>query len=147
LYTRIMLPLDGSELAERAVPHAAKLAERSGAALILVMVVEPLPPIHRLGVGAVERASAQAKGMAREYLDRLASGLQERGLSVEVHTPEGPVYQSLLSFVRENDVDLIAMSSRGHSGPSRWLMGSVADRVVRGAPVPVLLIPFSQDPS
>jgi nucleotide-binding universal stress UspA family protein len=78
--------------------------------------------------------------MAREYLENIAAGLQEQGIPVQVVIIEGRPHTEILRFAETDQVDLIVICSRGRSGFSRWLMGSVADRVVRGASTPVLLV-------
>jgi nucleotide-binding universal stress UspA family protein len=77
---------------------------------------------------------------AREYLERLAVDVQERDVNVQKATTVGRPHLQIIQYAETNKVDLIVMSTRGQSGLSRWLMGSVADRVVRGAGVPVLLV-------
>ena len=81
----------------------------------------------------------ETRNLAREYLQRVAAGLEGRGVPVRVRTVEGRVPRAILDFVEKNQVNLTVVATRGLSGPSRWLMGSVADRVVRGTRVPVLL--------
>jgi nucleotide-binding universal stress UspA family protein len=86
------------------------------------------------------QAEELSAGLARAYLEGVGAGLQERGIPVRVDTVEGQAHPQIVQFAEENEVDLIVISTRGQSGMSRWLMGSVADRVVRGSTVPVLLI-------
>ena len=76
----------------------------------------------------------------REYLERVAAGVQERGIAVQMITIGGRPHLQIIQYAETNQVDLIVMCSRGQSGLSRWLIGSVSDRVVRGADVPVLLV-------
>jgi nucleotide-binding universal stress UspA family protein len=83
--------------------------------------------------------------LAREYLERVATGVRERGVSVRVVTVEGNPHEGIVSCTEAEQVDLIVICTRGHSGLTRWLMGSVADRVVRGASVPVLLVSARQE--
>ena len=78
--------------------------------------------------------------ITREYLERLAADVQERDIRVKLATTVGRPHLQIIEYAETNQVDLIVMSTRGQSGLSRWLMGSVADRVVRGASVPVLLV-------
>jgi nucleotide-binding universal stress UspA family protein len=141
MYKRILLPLDGSALAEQALPHAIAQAERFQAELIVFRVIEPLP---RMGGGmsqtAFKRTEAEMQGWAREYLEGIAARVQERGIPVQVATVLGDPSKVIVKFAEQNQVELIIMCTRGQSGLSRWLMGSVADRVVRGAKVPVLLV-------
>jgi nucleotide-binding universal stress UspA family protein len=109
--------------------------------LILLKVLEPLLPKSRGSPpAAIERAEELTSALAREYLERVAGGAQEHGIPVRVATIEGRPRVEIVRFAETNQVDLIVICTRGLSGVSRWLMGSVADRVVRGASIPVLLV-------
>jgi nucleotide-binding universal stress UspA family protein len=141
MYKRILLPLDGSGLAEQSLPHAVAHAESFGAELILLRVLEPILPTGTIApLATAKRAENLTEAWAREYLARIATDVQERGVTVSTVIIEGRPRTKILEFAEENQVDLIVMSTRGLSGPSRWLMGGVADRVVRGSNVPVLLV-------
>ncbi len=141
MYKRILLPLDGSGLAEQALPHAVAHAENFGAELILLKVLEPIAPTGTVAPqSAARQAEALTGAMAAEYLERIAADVRERGVSVSTVTIEGRPRTKILEYAEANKIDLIVMSARGLSGPSRWLVGSVADRVVRGSNVPVLLV-------
>jgi nucleotide-binding universal stress UspA family protein len=140
MYERILVPLDGSPLAEQALPHAVAQAGRFGAEIILLKVLDPLPdPVFSspAALRTAERASAE---LASDYLERTAARLREEGVPVQVSIVDGKPYLEIVSFAERQQIDMIVMSTRGHSGFSRWLLGSVADRVVRGATVPVLLV-------
>jgi len=139
MYKRIMLTLDGSALAEQALPHAIVQAERCQAELVLLKVLEPLQ-IHGLARPSIEWVKKQTTTLAYEYLEHVAAKVKEHGIPVRVVAIEGHTPVEIVRFASANEVDLIVMCTRGHSGFSRWLMGSVADRVVRGASVPVLLV-------
>jgi nucleotide-binding universal stress UspA family protein len=104
-------------------------------------VVGPLPEPSMAGRGVVRSAEAASARLVRDYLESIATGLREQGLATRTATMEGKPYVEIIRFAEENEIDLIVMSTRGHSGLSRWLLGSVADRVVRGATVPLLLVP------
>ena len=140
MYKRILLPLDGSALSERALPYAVAQAQRFDAELVLLKVIEPLPRRGGLAHGAFERAEKELKTWAREYLEGIAASLQEQNIPVRVATVIDDPHKAIVWFAESNQVDLIVMCTRGHSGLSRWLIGSVADRVVRGAKTPVLLV-------
>ncbi|HHH83272.1 MAG TPA: universal stress protein [Chloroflexi bacterium] len=140
MYKRILLPLDGSPLAEQALPHAIAIAERFQSELVLLRVLIPLPKPPTKTVAAIQRAAEEAAILAREYLDRVAAGVRERGITVQMVTIGGRPHWQIIQYAETNQVDLIVMCTRGQSGLSRWLMGSVSDRVVRGADVPVLMV-------
>jgi nucleotide-binding universal stress UspA family protein len=145
MYKRILVPLDGSKLAEQALPYATTQAEKFGAEIVLLKVLQPLPePAFSApsAVRAAEKASAQ---LVRDYLDGVAARLQIQNIPIQVALVEGKPYVEIIRFAEENRIDLIVISTRGQSGWSRWLLGSVADRVVRGATVPVLLVQCQQE--
>ncbi len=77
---------------------------------------------------------------ALEYLERVAVNVQEHGIKIQMVTIVGRPHNQIIQYAETNQMDLIVMCTHGQSGLSRWLMGSVADRVARGACVPVLLV-------
>ena len=140
MYKRILLSLDGSALAEQALPHAVAQAEHFQAELILLKVLEPLTKHHSISPEAAWRAENATREFVSEYLECIAVGVREKGVPVRVITVEGNPHGGIVSCAEAEQVDLIVICTRGHSGLSRWLIGSVADRVARGARVPVLLV-------
>jgi len=140
MYKRILLPLDGSPLAEQALPHAIAIAERFQSELVLLRVLIPLSRPPTTADAALQRAEEAAAVYAREYLERVAADLQERGFTAQIITIGGRPHWEIINYAETNQVDLIVMCTRGQSGLSRWLMGTVSDRVVRGANVPVLMV-------
>jgi nucleotide-binding universal stress UspA family protein len=140
MYKRVLIPLDGSSLAEQALPHAIAQARHFQAELILLKVVEPFAHARGMSLSDLEQIRQQAHTWAREYLESLAADIQEQGVLVQKATIDGRPHTGIAEFAESNRVDLIVISTRGQSGLSRWLMGSVADRVVRGATVPVLMV-------
>jgi nucleotide-binding universal stress UspA family protein len=147
MYKRVLVPLDGSELAEETLPHAAVHAGQFGGEIVLLKVLEPLPEPSMAGRGAVRSAEVASAQLAEDYLEGIAAGLREQGIPAQTVTVEGKPYVEIIRFAEENEIDLVVMSTRGHSGLSRWLLGSVADRVARGATVPLLLVPVQcEDP-
>lgn len=138
---RILIPLDGSELAAQALPHGVLQARRFGAGVVLLRVVEPTPaPVAEWAAPEDLDASRET---AESYLAELKKALVAQGLDVECHTRMGPPAETLLAFARTEDIDLIAMSTHGRSGIGRWVYGSVADKVLRGAETPVFLVRVS----
>ena len=140
MYKRILLPLDRSAISEQAVPHALAQARRFGSELILLRVLESLTNVRGLSDKDLEEMSAFSLQRAQEYLDDLVGRTDCEEVTVRGVTVEGRPHEKILQYAEENDVDLIVICTRGRSGFSRWLMGSVADRVVRGAKVPALLV-------
>ena len=145
MYQCLLLPLDGSALAEQALPHAVAQAESFQAKLILLKVLEPLAKSLNLPIEAARKAEEVTHELARDYLERIAASVRKSGIPVQTITVNGYAHKEIVRFAEVKQVDLIVMCTRGHSGFSRWLMGSVADRVVRGADVPVLLISTRQE--
>lgn len=140
MYKRILVILDGSELAEAALPHAREMARRYSAQLVLLRAVQPLPLHPEAPYGSIARVDDQTLDLAQGYLEGVAKGLQETGIDIGIEVRRGVPYAEIVDYADQNDIDLIVMTTRGRSGFTRWLMGSVADRVVRGANVPVLLV-------
>ena len=140
MFKRILLPLDGSTMAEQALPHAITQAKQFGALLILLRVLEPLPHVGGMSAADIDLIKQQTRERVQEYLDPLVTDIREKGISVQAFIVDGRPNTAILQFAEKNQVDLIVICSRGRSGLSRWLMGSVADRVVRGATGPVLLV-------
>ena len=143
MYKRIVVPLDGSKLAEEVLTHVRALASCLGSEIILVRITAYSTYEYLLADPSVA-ASLQTslEGEAGDYLGGLVDNLRGAGLQAraEVVTVGGPVADAIITFAHKVQADLIAMSTHGRTGPSRWFLGSVADRVVRGAGVPVLMI-------
>lgn len=147
MYSRILVPLDGSKLAEGALPYAAAQAERFGSQIILLKVLGPLPEPAMAGRSVVRVAEERSAELARHYLEGVAEPIREKGIDVETLTLEGKPYVEIIGYAESAQVDLIVISTRGYSGLSRWLLGSVTDRVVRGATIPVLLVQSRGEPA
>ena len=142
-FSSILVPLDGSELAEQAVSVAGSLARRCGGTLRLVSVEQPLPALA-LPAEAPYTASEvelDVRAHAAEYLNSVADVIRRvQGDTVESAVLEGPVAPALQGYAVEQAIDLIVMTTRGRGGVSRWLTGSVADQLLRRTTVPVLLL-------
>jgi nucleotide-binding universal stress UspA family protein len=141
-FRRILVPLDGSELAERALEPALMIARAVSAEVVLFRVAEPIsrtrelarmPDLYHDFITAAHRE-------ADAYLRSLHEGLSYARLSIQSRSAADGVARQILDFVAESDVDLIVMSSHGRSGVSRWVHGSVAEKVLSGASCAILLI-------
>src|SRR5581483_8312860 len=135
MFRTILVPLDGSAAAERALPVAATLAGRGGARLLLVQVADALV----LAGEDPSEAEALAVAEAREYLARVAERIAGQGVAVETAAPFGPPAEEILAESRLRAADLVVLTTHGHTGPGRSLYGGVAEAVLAHSPVPVLL--------
>jgi len=148
MYRRILVPLDGSKLAECAVPHAEEVAKCCGTEkVILVSVTERVhgyraleDPSQPLGQRLVPQAYGKLEKQAQRYLDRIAKAMEAKGIKVDTAVLLGNPADEIVIYAKDPGCDIIVMSSHGRSGPSRWAYGSVADKVFRGSPVPVLMV-------
>ncbi len=142
-FRRVLIPLDGSELAEQALEPALQLGRLMEASYILLRVVKPVViPDPNLGwpamTGMNETLTQQAIGEAQAYLDRMALRLGEQGLKVRTRTVlDTHPADTILRETQEADV--IALATHGHGGIRRLLLGSVADKVLRGGTTPTLV--------
>jgi nucleotide-binding universal stress UspA family protein len=146
MYNKIMVPLDGSELAECVLPHLKNFMEGFPASkVVLVRVVEPIPismqgeTYSRKDINLEER-EAERKADARNYLDTIMQGLKNGGSNMESEVLIGRVADSLADFAEKNGVDIVLIATHGRSGVSRWVRGSVADKILRSSRVPVLMV-------
>ena len=139
---RLLVPLDGSTLAERALDLAQEIAEPE-TTLAIVRVTGPAAREVQGDEGPVrfvdEEATRRVVAVATEYLGRIAEGLST-GRSTWTGVRVGEPVDEILAAAHDQAVDLIVMATHGHTGPARWLLGSVADQVVRRSERPVLLV-------
>ena len=133
----ILVPLDGSDLAARALPYAVALARPSGARLILVRAT----PVRTLTSAEAATAQIAAHDQLEAELGEVAAELRREALEAESYVYYGQAAPAILDAAGAKQVDLIVMSTHGRSGLGRLVFGSVADQVLREAKVPVLLIP------
>jgi nucleotide-binding universal stress UspA family protein len=141
MYKKILVPLDGSHTAEAVLVHAKALAYSEGAEIVLLSVAAN-PALEfafedpSLAAQIVSGQEAQVK----TYMTGAESTLKAEGFKVSAIVREGSVADTILDVAAEIGADVIAMSTHGRTGPARWLIGSVADRVVRNSKIPVMLI-------
>jgi nucleotide-binding universal stress UspA family protein len=162
MYKKILVPLDGSKLAEAALPHAEELAKGCDAAeVMLVSVTERVrsyrvlegsgqpsagsmggwvEPSQPFGQRLVPEATGKKEKQAQRYLDRVAKTLAAKGINVSTDVLLWKPAEAIVGYAKQYGCDLIVMASHGRSGPSRWAYGSVADKVLRMSCIPVLMI-------
>ena len=149
MYEKILIPLDGSDLAEQALPHGIQVANAFDSEVYLIHVVShyvgglmPYEVEFRLGESLHEASLHEA----HQYLKRVVETYQSE-FAGKVHTQviEGVVSDSVLDFTEFHGIDLIIMATHGRSGISRWVFGSVAERVLRASKCPVFLVRAASD--
>ena len=135
-FRKILVPLDGSECAENILPKVEKLASdlKASVALLRVAYAHTFP-----GVDTTE-AEVKVVREAEEYLRKVEERLKAKGFSVDSHVRYGMEAEEILDHAAQEDIDLIAMSTHGRSGVGRWLLGSVAEKVLRHCPKPIFLV-------
>ena len=154
MYQKILVPLDGSELAESVLSHVESLVEAGAKEVVLTTVTErieahgynvriaptnqtlpPAVPVVRMPV-----AVGKMQRQGQRYLDKIAKRLTKKGANVRTSVLLGHPAHEITSLAEEEDVDLIVMSSRGRSGHSRWALGSISDKMLRASHVSMLLV-------
>jgi nucleotide-binding universal stress UspA family protein len=144
MFKTILVPLDGSILAEQALAPAAELARRTDANVILVRApnMEPAYATAGSAYGLIypEQSVGQASAEARDYLKSIQTSRAARGGSVRTVVAEGDPAGAIVDVASQAKADIIVMSSHGHTGLTRWLLGSVAEKVLRAAGCPVLVV-------
>jgi nucleotide-binding universal stress UspA family protein len=140
MYRHILIPTDGSELAEHGVMQGLALAKSLGAKVSVIFVVEPFSEMTGRFLEAVATYAELRKEQATSALDRAANAAKEAGVSCEtIQIESGQPHQAIVSAAEDNGCDLIAMSSHGRSGLSMLLIGSVTNKVLAHAKTPVLV--------
>lgn len=144
MFHKILVPLDGSPLSEEAVPPALEVARRFGASVLLFrtsvlpehLMVSPVP-VSPATYAEIEDSILEG---TREYLEDVKTRFGEAGVPLEAAHASGEAAHEILEFAQQQEVDLIVMSTHGRSGFQRWLFGSVAEKVLRHSPCPVLAV-------
>jgi nucleotide-binding universal stress UspA family protein len=149
MFKRILVCLDGSELAEQIMPYATAEAIHFEGKLVLLQVVQepvvygpalpgeaPLP----IQTDAMVEVTKASLNRAKEYLEKLAEPLRKKGIQVDTVAIPGRADEAILDYANTNRVDLIAIATHGRGGLRRAVFGSVADHVLRESGLPVLVI-------
>ncbi len=148
MYRTILVPLDGSERAERILPYVEELAQKFAAKLVLLQVIDLtvfMATPHEMGQYYDPNQFEQFRVEAQTYLETLQADLGQKGIAAAINVGNGPVVTAILAEAAEHNVDLIAMASHGRSGLARAFYGSVASGVLHQADRPLLLIRAQDD--
>ncbi len=153
--TKYLVPLDGSELAEQALPYAKeRIARLPGSSLVIVRVVNTARQLASaamssgigmetpspLSMDAIDAAVQAEKQEAQQYLERKAMQLRLEGLQVEWAVREGTAAEEIIGAAKDHSTEVIVITTHGRSGIGRVVFGSVADKVIRDGGIPVLVI-------
>ena len=133
---RILVPLDGSGCAETVLPSVEKLAKelKASVALLRVVYAHTFPGVDPTDV------EVKVVREGEDYLRRIEEGLKAKGLKVDSHVRYGFDAEEILDHAGQKDIDFIAMTTHGRSGVKRFLIGSVAEKILRHSPKPVFLV-------
>ena len=145
MYQKILVALDGSDLAECVLPHVEAIAKGCDPkSVTFVRVTEPVqvPRGEEYNFTAEDwrRIESENRTTAENYLNQILDRVKYDGVSVKSEVIVGKAAETIADYATKNDVDLIIVATHGRSGVSRWVIGSVADRVLRSACVPVLMV-------
>ena len=152
MFERILVPLDGSPLAEQALPFALELALKFNSQIILLRatiaetealretITEPTLAMPEIPIDVAKNLVESERTAASAYLERSAGGLEAAGVIVQTRVIEGGAAWAILTIASEIDASVVVMASHGRGGLGRLVFGSVADQVLRESTVPVLLI-------
>jgi nucleotide-binding universal stress UspA family protein len=141
MYKKMLVPLDGSELAEVVLPYARELAGRLDLELILFHVCEPPGFDAQFMCRAyLEHAGEIVQQQSRDVQAKTGRPAGKKAVDVRTKVAEGHPAEEILRYAEENNIDIIIMATHGRSGVRRWVMGSVADKVLRKSKVPVWLV-------
>ena len=141
MYKKILVPLDGSPLAEKALEQAEELAKTYDSEVLLFQVVHFMPIYGSPELVAPLVVDEKHTEFAEKYLAKVAKEMEGRGLKVKAIVKTGQqVAGEIIDFAKQNRVDLIVMCTRGRSGISRWVLGSTTHKVLVRAETPILLL-------
>ena len=140
MYQKVLVPLDGSPLAECALPEVKHLAKGGFIGEVLLVNV-----VETYSVALAESIDASAlhtahRDAAQDYLERIMKQMTSEGIPTKMELLEGSPSQAIVSYAKKNEVNLIVIATHGHTGMARLMFGSVALRVLHDAHTPVLLI-------
>jgi nucleotide-binding universal stress UspA family protein len=144
MYKKILVPLDGSPLAECVIPHIEAIAKPCGSQVELISVVEPvdIPTRGQIAVSDddLKKINNEAKKETHKYLDSISERLNRSGIKASPVILMGKPADSLIEYATNNNVDLLIMATHGRSGLTKFFWGSIAEKVLRSICVPVLLV-------
>jgi len=143
MYNEILVPTDGGDASDIAVDHAMYLADRCGARVHGLFVVDS-GPLKSIGGGYPE-AVTEIERIGEEAVGRVESAGDERGVETATSVVRGTVHRTIVEYIEGNDVDAVVMGTHGRQGVGRHLLGSVTERIIRMVDVPVVAVTAPED--
>lgn len=137
MYEDILLPVDGSSAGEHALPHAFELAEQYDSTVHVLFVVDDTrDSVSVMGGPVLETLEQEGQSLVDDFVARA----EDDGIDATGAVVRGAPYEAIVQYAEEHDIDVIVMATHGRTGVERVLLGSVTERVVRTASMPVLTI-------
>ena len=144
LFSRILIPLDGSELGEAALPYVQELSNKLSTEVTLLQVVAPGKHVHTIGglnyVPFKEQILESMKTEAIQYLEKVSQKLTGTKAITKRELRIGDAAHEIIEFADETNTSLIAMSTHGYSGVNQWIMGSIAQKILQAGSKPILFV-------
>lgn len=151
MYKKIMVPLDGSELAECVLPHAQAFVKGfQVTTMVFIRIIRPVPmafsapeasELHLKEIEKnIKKLEEEKRSLAVKYLNEVVDRMKANGVRLQTEVLIGSPADRLIDYAESNDIDLILIATHGRSGISRWVRGSVADRILRASIAPVLMV-------
>jgi nucleotide-binding universal stress UspA family protein len=144
-YQHVIVPLDGSELAESVLPHLDAVA--SNCQITTVELIRVVPPLEMHYKAALPFDARQEKQLnaaaikeAEDYLQRIKKKLDATRMTVTVKVLSGSITDTMANYIDKSGADLLIMATHGRSGPSRWIWGSTAERLLQSSCIPIFLV-------
>lgn len=160
MLSRVLVPLDGSELAEKALPEAQKITKPGGEIILLTAVdppeflsyslygTQPMPP-QATGSSGLDfmSLSRDIAVQSEAYLKRIAAELEQAGFQARPLIEVGAPAEVIIKTAEAQQAEAVVMCTHGRSGISRWILGSITNKVLSAAPCPVFVIPPKREPA
>lgn len=142
MYNKILAPLDGSSFSENIISHVKAIASgcRSSEVVLLFVVEPPERMAYEVPAEWLNDSMKTGLKFAADYLKQIAADLTASGIAVKTVVLEGNPAETILSYVKNENIDLLIISTHGRSGITRWVFGSVVDKVIHHSSAPVLIV-------
>lgn len=141
MFTRILVPLDGSENAEKVLPIVVAEAQNHQAVIVLVRVIAPLRQSLMTSPNLITKLFKELESIAKDSLEDVAEKIRAKGLEVEIIIERGQPAQRIHALAQLQSCNLIVIGTHGETGNPRWRLGNIANKIIRTqSPIPVLVI-------